>query len=399
MIWAVKAMPDKHAFLSPSSAERWYHCPPSAWLCEQFPDLGSVFAAEGTEAHSLCEYLLGVALGRPGLTDPRPGLRYYSEEMEECCQGYVAFVLETVEKLRQKEAAEVSGDGSAGSPCVYVEQRVDLRKYIPESMGTSDCIVIGRNEIVVIDYKYGMHQVPAASLQLRIYALGACELFSSLYDFSSVRMVVYQPRIGNVDECSMSVQDLYAWAAGELKERAGCAFRGEGEYAVGEWCRNCRARRQCRHLAEAQLAPARFEFKDPPLLSDEEISEVLKQLDTLEAWAKGVREYALSQALSGHRIAGWKVVEGRSSRKFTDSACAAARVETAGFDPYEKKPLSMTALEKMLGRKDFRNLLGDLVVRQEGKPLLVPVNDKRPEFVPANVEFSVAEDDCDSVEE
>lgn len=406
MIWAVKAMPDKHAFLSPSSAERWYHCPPSAWLCEQFPDLGSVFAAEGTEAHSLCEYLLGVALGRPGLTDPHPNLRYYSEEMEACCQGYVAFVLETVEKLRQKEAAEgsgeVSGDGSAGSdsagsPCVYVEQRVDLRKYIPESMGTSDCIVIGRNEIVVIDYKYGMHRVPATSLQLRIYALGACELFSSLYDFSVVRMVVYQPRIGNVDECSMPVQDLYAWAAGELKERAGCAFRGEGEYAVGEWCRNCRARRQCRHLAEEQLALARFEFKDPPLLSDEEIAEVLKQLDTLESWAKGVREYALSQALSGHRIAGWKVVEGRSVRKFTDDACVAARVSTAGFDPYEKKMLGVSGLEKLLGRKDFRNLLGDLVVRQEGKPVLVPENDKRPEFVPANVEFS--EDDCESVEE
>jgi hypothetical protein len=383
-------MPDKHAFLSPSSAERWYNCPPSARLCEQFPDLGSVFAAEGTEAHSLCEYLLGTALGRPGLTDPRQGLRYYTEEMEECCRGYAAFVLDTVEKLKQKEEK---------SPCVYVEQGVDLRKFIPESMGTSDCIVIGQNEIVVIDFKYGMHRVPATSLQLRLYALGACELFSSLYDFTAVRMAVYQPRIGNVDECSMPVQDLYAWAAGELKERAGCAFRGEGEYAAGEWCRNCRARRRCRHLAEEQLSLARFEFKDPPLLSDGEISEVLKQLDTLETWAKGVREFALSQALSGHRIAGWKVVEGRSVRKFSDNASAAARVEAAGKDPYERKPLSLAALEKMLGRKDFRNLLGDLVVRQEGKPLLVPEDDKRPEFVPADVEFSMTEDDCESVEE
>ena len=387
-------MPDKHAFLSPSSAERWYHCPPSAWLCEQFPDLGSVFAAEGTEAHSLCEYLLGEALGRRGLVDPRPTLQYYSEEMEQCCQEYVAFVLETVEKVRQEEAGPDDGGGSCGSgssvgaPCVYVEQRVDLRKYIPESMGTSDCIVVGNDRIVVIDFKYGMHRVPASSLQLRIYALGACELFSSLYSFSRVRMIVFQPRIGNVDETEMSVPDLYAWASGDLRERAGKAFRGTGDYAVGEWCRNCRARRQCRHLAEEQLAMTRFEFRDPPLLSDEEISEVLGRADDLVAWANGVREYALSSALTGRRFAGWKVVEGRSARRFTDDACVAARLEAAGVDPYEKKMLGVTAIEKKLGRRDFKNLLSDLVVLKAGKPLLVPESDRRPEMDLANIDFA-----------
>ncbi len=380
-------MPDKHAFLSPSSAERWYHCPPSAWLCEQFPDLGSVFAAEGTEAHSLCEFLLGEALGRPGLVDPRPSMQYYSEEMEQCCQEYVAFVLETVEKVRQEEAG--SGEGSdSSSPCVYVEQRVDLRKYIPESMGTSDCIVVGNDRIVVIDFKYGMHRVPASSLQLRIYALGACELFSSLYSFSRVRMIVFQPRIGNVDETEMTVDELYAWASGDLRERAGEAFRGKGEYAVGEWCRNCRARRQCRYLAEEQLAMTRFEFRDLPLLSDEEISEVLLRADELVVWANGVREYALSSALSGRRFAGWKVVEGRSSRRFTDDACVAARLEAAGVDPYEKKLLGVTAIEKKLGRKDFKNLLSDLVALKAGKPVLVPESDRRPEMDLANIDFA-----------
>lgn len=387
-------MPDKHAFLSPSSAERWYHCPPSAWLCEQFPDLGSVFAAEGTEAHSLCEYLLGEALGRPGLADPRPSMQYYTEEMEQCCQEYVAFVLETVEKVRQEEAGLVDDGGSCGSgsssPCVYVEQRVDLRKYIPESMGTSDCIVVGNDRIVVIDFKYGMHRVPATSLQLRIYALGACELFSSLYSFSRVWMIVFQPRIGNVDETEMPVSELYAWASGDLRERAGEAFRGTGDYAVGEWCRNCRARRQCRHLAEEQLAMTRFEFRDPPLLSDEEISEVLGRADDLVAWANGVREYALSSALSGRRIAGWKVVEGRSARRFTDDACVAARLEAAGVDPYEKKMLGVTAIEKMLGRRDFKNLLSDLVVLKAGKPVLVPESDRRPEMDLANIDFASA---------
>ena len=371
-------MPDKHAFLSPSSAERWYHCPPSAWLCEQFPDLGSVFAAEGTEAHSLCEYLLSVYLGRSGLADPRSAMQYYTSEMEECCQGYVRYVIEIVENFRHRSI----------EPAVYVEQRVDLRRFIPESMGTSDCVVVGGDEIVIVDYKYGMHPVPASSLQLRIYALGACEMFSALYDFSSVRMVVYQPRIGNVDTCSMTVDELYAWASGELRERAEEAFQGKGLFAVGEWCRNCRARRQCRYLAEKQLEIAKFEFADPPLLTDGEISEVLSRVDGLIAWANGVREYALSAALSGRKLAGWKVVEGRSVRKFTDDDAVCARVTAAGFDPYVKKMLGVTALEKLLGRKDFKNLLSDLVVRQTGKPALAPESDKRPEMDLASVDFA-----------
>lgn len=373
-------MPDKHAFLSPSSSERWFHCPPSAWLCEQFPDQGSVFAAEGTEAHSLCEYLLGEYLGRSGLTDPRPGLKYYSEEMEQCCQEYVQYVSEIVEEFRK------AGD----APLVYVEQQVDLRKYIPESMGTSDCVIVASDRIVIVDFKYGMHPVPASSLQLRIYALGACELFSALYDFSSVRMCVYQPRIGNVDSCSMPVEELYAWAAGELRPRAQEAFTGKGDYCVGDWCRNCRARRACRRLAEEQLSLTRFGFRDPPLLSEEEIGEVLERADALAAWVNGVREYALSAALLGKRLPGWKVVEGRSLRKFTDDAAVCARVSAAGFDPYEKKVMGVTALEKLLGRKAFKDLLADLVVRQAGKPALVPESDRRPEMEMASVSFDAA---------
>ena len=370
-------MPDKHAFLSPSSAERWYHCPPSAWLCEQFPDLGSVFAAEGTEAHSLCEYLLGKYLDHSDLVDPRPGMQYYTSEMEECCQDYADYVAELVEGLKK--------DGFC--PAVYVEQRVDLRRFIPESMGTSDCVIVGQDEIVIVDFKYGMYPVPATSLQLRIYALGACEMFSALYDFTSVRMVVYQPRLGNVDVCSMTVSDLYAWAEGELSIRAQSAFTGQGEYAVGEWCRNCRARRQCRELAKKQLEIARYDFRDPPLLSDEEIADVLSRVDGLVSWANSVKEYALSSALSGRRIAGWKVVEGRAVRKFSDDTAVCARVSAAGYDPYEKKMLGVTALEKMLGRKDFHNLLSDLVIRQAGKPVLVPQEDKRPEMDLANIDF------------
>ena len=374
-------MPDKHAFLSPSSSERWFNCTKSAWLCEQFPDLGSVFAAEGTDAHRLCEFLLHDMLGMPD-TDPRPGMTYYNQEMEEAAQGYVLFIREKLEAWKAKGAL----------PTVFVEQRVDLRAYIPESMGTSDCVIIADDEIEIIDFKYGMYRVPATSLQLRIYALGACELFRNLYDFTRVRMTIYQPRLGAVDEASMDVEELYRWAAEELKPRAELAFAGQGNYSVGEWCRNCRARRTCRELAAHQLEIAKYEFTEPPLLSDEEIADVLGRVDDLVSWATGVKEYALQAALDGRRFAGWKLVEGKSVRKFTDDACVAARVEAAGIDPFEKKMLGLTALEKKLGKKDFQNLLADLVVRSQGKPVLVPVSDKRAEMNLASVEFAAEND-------
>ena len=375
-------MPDKHAFLSPSSSERWFNCTKSAWLCEQFPDLGSVFAAEGTDAHRLCEFLLHDMLGMPD-TDPRPGMTYYNQEMEEAAQGYVQFIREKLEAWKAKGAL----------PTVFVEQRVDLRAFIPESMGTSDCVIIADDEIEIIDFKYGMYRVPATSLQLRIYALGACELFRNLYDFTRVRMTIYQPRLGAVDETSMDVEELYRWATEELKPRAELAFAGQGDYSVGEWCRNCRARRTCRELAAHQLEIAKYEFTEPPLLSDEEIADVLGRVDDLVSWAAGVKEYALQAALDGRRFAGWKLVEGKSVRKFTDDTCVAARVEAAGIDPYEKKMLGLTALEKRLGKKDFQNLLSDLVVRSKGKPTLVPVTDRRPEMNLASVEFADDKDD------
>ena len=374
-------MPDKHAFLSPSSSERWFNCTKSAWLCEQFPDLGSVFAAEGTDAHRLCEFLLHDMLGMPDM-DPRPGMTYYNQEMEEAAQGYVLFIREKLEAWKAKGAL----------PTVFVEQRVDLRAYIPESMGTSDCVIIADDEIEIIDFKYGMYRVPATSLQLRIYALGACELFRNLYDFTRVRMTIYQPRLGAVDEASMDVEELYRWAAEELKPRAELAFAGQGNYPVGEWCRNCWARRTCRELAAHQLEIAKYEFTEPPLLSDEEIADVLGRVDDLVSWATGVKEYALQAALDGRRFAGWKLVEGKSVRKFTDDACVAARVEAAGIDPFEKKMLGLTALEKKLGKRDFQNLLADLVVRSQGKPVLVPVSDKRAEMNLASVEFAAEND-------
>lgn len=369
-------MPDKHAFLSPSSAVRWYYCPPSAHLCEQFPDQGSVYASEGTEAHRLCEYLLKTALCIPD-TDPRQEMQYYCPEMQECAEEYVQYILEKVAAYR----------ASGAEPRVFIEQRLDLRSYIPESMGTADCVILSGDTLEIIDFKYGMHKVPASSVQIRIYALGACDVFSALYDFEHVHVAIFQPRISNVDEMSMQVSELREWGEKELSPRAREAFDGVGAFSCGEWCRMCRARRNCRALAQYELELAKFDFAPPDLLTDEEISEILLRVDDLVSWASGVKEFALESALKGHAYEGFKLVEGRSVRRFTDEEAVAQRVQEAGRDPWEKKLLGVTALEKMLGKKGFSELLSDLVSRSAGKPALVPVTDKRPELHDAARDF------------
>ena len=370
-------MPGNHAFLSPSSSVRWYFCPPSARLCEQYPDQGSIFASEGTEAHALCEYLLNQALGRPDL-DPRPAMQYYTPEMEEAAQGYVQFIMEEVAKWKE----------SGYDPQVYIEQSVDLRRYVPQCMGTADCLIVTESGVQVVDFKFGMHPVPASSMQLRLYALGACEIFRPLYDFVFCQMVVYQPRLNSVDYAEIQVDELYKWAEEELAPRARQAFDGVGEFACGEWCRMCRARRNCRTLAEHQLEIAKYEFTDPEKLSDEEIADILTRVDSLVSWANDVKDFALAEALKGHSYPGFKVVEGRAgNRRFTDDEAVAAKVTEAGKDPWEKKLLGVPAMEKLLGKKKFDALLSGFVVRPEGKPLLVPVSDTRPELKSARQDF------------
>lgn len=377
-------MPGNHAFLSPSSAVRWLFCPPSARLCEQFPDQGSIYASEGTEAHALCEHLLKEMLGLPTV-DPRPSMQYYDGEMEECCQAYAQFICEKVEAHRR--------EANGAEPYVFVEQGLDLRKYIPESMGTADCVIVSGETIEVIDFKYGKHPVTAQSPQIRIYAIGAYEMFSPLYPISRVRMGIFQPRIANVAEMELSVEELLSWGENELAPRAREAFDGVGAFACGDWCRICRARQKCRALADYQLAIEQYEMKDPALLSDAEIADILSRADDLVSWVNAVKEFALQEALSGHQFPGFKVVEGRANRKYIDEDAVAARVKAEGKDPWDQSIKGITAMQKLLGKKHFEELLSDLLSRPEGKPTLVPVTDKRPELTPARVVFTPVDSD------
>ena len=368
----------KHAVLSASSSERWLNCPPSARLCEAYEDKGSDYAAEGTDAHTLCEYRLKQALGIPA-EDPIENLSWYNEEMEECAAGYAAYVVELLETAKL----------TCSDPVVMIEQRVDFSRWVQDGFGTADCILIADGVLNIVDYKHGKGVEVSAdgNTQLSLYSLGALEIFDGIYDIDRVCVHIFQPRKSNVVSSMMDKSDLYEWADTELTEKAKLAYEGQGSFSCGEWCRFCKAKAECRERAEANLALARYEFQSPALLDDEEIADILGKVDALTAWASDVKEYALQQAVSGKEWTGWKLVEGRSNRKYTSEAAVAATVEGAGFDPYERKVLGVTAMQKLLGKTRFEELLAPYIEKPQGKPTLVPESDKRPAMNTAKNDF------------
>ena len=371
-------MPSQHAILSASSAHRWLNCTPSVMLCETFEDKPSEYAAEGTEAHELCEYKLKTALGMEA-DDPTPKLSRFNDEMEECATGYASYVLEQV-----NEASKTCSD-----PKVLIEQRVDFSRWVPEGFGTADCVIIADGTLRVVDYKHGLGVLVEAEMnpQMMCYALGALEIFDALYDISKVSMTIYQPRRENISTFEISRDELLTWADKVLKPAAKLAFEGKGEFHCGEWCGFCKAKHRCRARAEENLLMARHEFKLPALLDDIEIEVILSKVDELTSWASDVKDYALQSALSGKSWTGWKLVEGRANRRYTDENEVIKAVCEAGFDPFEKKVLGITAMQKLLGKTKFEKLLSAYVEKPQGKPTLVPESDKRPEISCANLDF------------
>jgi len=368
----------KHALLSASSSHRWLHCPPSARLSENHEDKGSDYAAEGSEAHLLSEHKLKAALGIRS-EDPTPTLTYYSEEMEECAEGYAAFILELFETAKQ----------TCSDPQVLIEQRLDYSKYVEGGFGTGDCILIADSILHIIDFKYGQGiQVEANdNPQMKLYALGALEVFDGIYDIDTVSMIIYQPRRDNVSTHTVFKESLYQWAEEILKPTAELAFSGDGDFSCGEWCRFCKAKYDCRERAEVNLDLARFDFKLPPQLTDDEIEEILGKIDNLISWASDIKDFALHSALNGKQWRGWKLVSGRSTRKYKDETAVAETVKDAGFDPYEHKVLGVTAMTSLLGKKRFEDLLSNFIEKPDGKPTLVPESDKRPAFNTAQNDF------------
>ena len=371
-----------HALLSASSSHRWIHCPPSIRLGERYENRGSEYAAEGTEAHLLCEYRLKQMLGIP-MEDPVPGLQYYSKEMEANAEGYAQYVAEIYEKAKE----------SCRDPIVLIEQQVSYEKWVRDGFGTADALVVTDGTLHVIDYKNGKGVLVECegNSQMMCYGLGTLEMFDGIYDIQNVAMTIYQPNRDNISTSMLVREDLLEWAETVLAPAAALAFEGKGEYSCGEWCQFCPVKHICRARAGYAMELVRYDFADPDVLEDEDIEDILARADTLTSWASDVKDYALRQALSGKEWKGWKLVEGRSNRKYTDEEKVAETVKKAGFDPYEKKLLGITAMTQTLGRKRFNELLGGLVMKPTGKPVLVPESDKRPAMNTAKDDFKEEE--------
>ena len=358
----------KPAILSASSSHRWLNCLPSARLELDFEDQSGEAAKEGTAAHDLCEHKLKKALH---MRSERPISEYGSDEMEECTDAYVDFIMEQLELAKT----------TCKDPIVLIEQRLDFSCYVPDGFGTGDCVIIADDSLHIIDFKYGMGVLVDAvdNPQMKLYALGALEIYDSLYDIKEVSMTIFQPRRENVSTWTVPVEELKAWADEELKPRAVKAFNGEGDYLPGPWCTFCKASNRCRARADEKLKLAQLEFKMPPLLTDSEIEEVLLILPDLTKWANEITAYATDAAVNhGKEWHGFKVVEGRSVRKYKDENAIAEKAVASGYrDIYRKSLIPMTEMQKLMGKTKFEEILGSLIVKPPGKPTLVPKTDKR----------------------
>ena len=302
----------------------------------------------------------------------RPVSDYDSDEMEECSDAYVDFIMEQVEEAKQH----------CKDPIVLIEQHLDFSCYVPDGFGTRDCIIISDEKLHIVDFKYGMGILVEAedNPQMKLYALGALELYDALYDIKEVSMTIFQPRRENVSIWTVPVEELKTWAENVLKPRTQMAYNGEGEYLPGEWCTFCRAAVRCRARAEEKLKLAQSEFRLPPLLTDAEIEEILSVLPDLTRWANEITAYATDAAVNhGKEWNGFKVVEGRSVRKYRDEEKVAEAAIDAGFkDIYRKSLITLTEMQKLMGKAKFEEVLGGLIYKPPGKPTLVPDTDKRP---------------------
>ena len=411
-------MPGKHAVLSASSSKQWIHCPPSARLQEPFPNDSSVFAEEGTWAHELCEYKVKKYLHE---RKKRPQSEFYTEEIEQATDIYAEFVISIIEGMKRNGV----------EPLCFVEERLDFSNIVPEGLGTGDMIILGKDEqgrglIHICDYKNGKGVFVDAheNSQMMLYATGALNAYGYIYEIEIVRMSIIQPRLENISTYEMTADDLRTWGE-SIKPIAQMAFEGKGEQNPGEWCRFCRAKPVCKACMEEALALAKEEFldldagaladeaeetdatapynadtatpvfKQPGLVVFSELVKVLPTLNRISSWIESVFAFVSAEAINhGVPVEGYKVVEGRSKRIFTDTKAVVRAAEAEGYtDIYKQELLTLTEFEKMMGKKKFAEILGEYVVKPPGKLALVPESDPRPA-----VDLSTAADEFEALE-
>ena len=371
----------EHARLSASGSHIWLNCTPAVRLSEGLPDKQTAFTLEGTTAHRLAELRLGRIYELISKREYDTGIRevqaseFYSAEMEEYITRYIDWVTETYNGI-QRDSEDYE---------LLTEQRLDFSAWVPGGFGTGDVVIIADGTLTVIDLKYGKgvpvdaHENP----QLMLYGLGAYDAFSLSNDIRRVRMIINQPRLDSISEYELPVEELVKWGEETVRPRAEMAMKGEGEAHPGDWCRFCKCRAVCKARAEEALEVAKHEFKEPSLLTDEEISDILGRIGRIQSWISDVKEYAQTEAENGRHWPGWKLVEGRSNRKYSDPVEVERRLLEAGFEKVllfkDPELLGISAMEKVVGgKKKLEQICEGLIVKPPGAPTLVPESDKRP---------------------
>lgn len=366
--------PLNHAVLSASSAYRWLECPPSALATADIPDKTTIYAQEGSAAHEMAEYKIRWHLGEKDLAPPNIG-NFNAEEIDRYTDSYAYYTTDKIETIRK-----ICPDA-----IVMVEQRLDFSNYVKDGFGTGDLVIVADDVMQVIDFKYGKGVTVSAehNPQMMLYALGALNLYDYLYDIKTVKTAIVQPRLDNISEWEISVDELLEWAENTLKPIAELAAKGEGKFKAGNHCRFCKLRAVCRKRAELMLETAEYEFKDPAELNDDEILHILTIADDLSKWAEDVYSYAQAKAINeGKSWSGFKIVEGRSKRQYADENKIAEVCRNNGYTMsqiYKSTLIGITDMEKLMGRKIFKELLGDYIIKPKGRLTLVPETDKREE--------------------
>lgn len=384
----------KHAVLSASSSHKWLICTPSARLEEKFPNKTSEYMAEGTLAHEIAEFKVRSyfleAISKTAYTRRINKLKtfeYFNEEMLRHTDVYLEYIKEEALKVRTK-------------PFIAVEQKIDYSKYVPEGFGTADCILISTDTLQIIDFKYGKGVKVEAedNPQLKLYALAALEQFGMFYDIKNIKLSIVQPRIDNISEYTLLKSELVDWGNKVVIPQAQKAFMGIGEFKQGEHCRFCKAKGACEFRAKENIKVVE-EIENTQdtaseacnLLDNTELSEFLTRTEGVEDWIKDLRTYALEQLLKGENIPGYKVVEGKSNRKIVDQDKAFEILKANGIEEamlYERKPLTLTQLEKAIGKKEIAQTIGDFIEKPKGAPTLAKASDKREGYkVSASEEF------------
>ena len=368
-----------HALLSASGADRWLNCTPSPRLEEQFAEKASSYAQEGTLAHEFADIRLRLASHQ--ITQEQHNIiegdlmasPFYSKEMLNEVDKYVDFVMETYAEARMRT------DGAVLS----VEEKIDLTEYIEDGFGTNDAVILADGILDVCDLKYGKGVKVSAvdNSQLKLYGLGALFFHELSYDIHTVRLNIIQPRLNHTSQWSIPADDLRNWGEKTVKPLAKKAYAGKGVQKAGDWCRWCKAKATCATLAARVNKLAAKDFDDVHFLTDDQVIEVFKNLSMISMFTEALKSYVLEEAKKGKRWPGFKLVRGSSRRKWTDEEAVKQALEEEMFEEHEyvtTKLKGIGDIEKLVTKANFKEVLGHLVVKPEGVPMLVEASDSRP---------------------